>query len=167
MYLKDNYLYLIYSNRNSDDSLPYSIQMMFDSSLSIVSKELRKKGANKINIICTFALFTEGIDSFIQAYKDNLFKIGITGTKGKTTTSTFCAYLLEKLGYKTLLVGNMGIPSLELVEQAKNSDFVIIETSSYQASDLLSFPKTAILLNLFHDHVAWHLTYENYYRKIK
>lgn len=38
-----------------------------------VSKELRKKGANKINIICTFALFTEGIDSFIQAYKDNLF----------------------------------------------------------------------------------------------
>lgn len=38
-----------------------------------VSEELRKKGANKINIICTFALFTEGIDKFIQAYKDNLF----------------------------------------------------------------------------------------------
>lgn len=34
---------------------------------------MRKKGANKINIICTFALFTEGIDNFIQAYKDNLF----------------------------------------------------------------------------------------------
>ena len=37
--------------------------------------------------------------------------IAFTGTKGKTTTSTFCAYILEKLGYKTLLVGNMGVPT--------------------------------------------------------
>ena len=107
---------------------------------------------------------TEKTLFFSEIEDSNVKTIAITGTKGKTTTSTFCAYLLEKLGYKTLLVGNMGIPSLELVEQAKNSDFVVMETSSFQASDLLSFPKTAILLNLFHDHVAWHLTYENYYK---
>lgn len=107
---------------------------------------------------------TEKTLFFNEIEDSNVKTIAITGSKGKTTTSTFCAYLLEKLSYKTLLVGNMGIPSLELVEQAKNSDFVVIETSSFQASDLLSFPKTAILLNLFHDHVAWHLTYENYYK---
>ena len=38
--------------------------------------------------------------------------IAITGTKGKTTTSTFCAYLLKQIGYKVLLVGNMGVPAI-------------------------------------------------------
>ena len=90
--------------------------------------------------------------------------IAFTGTKGKTTTSTFCAYILEKLGYKTLLVGNMGVPTMEILDEVKNNDYVVLEISSYQASDLLMFPETAVLLSLFHDHVAWHLTYENYYK---
>lgn len=106
---------------------------------------------------------TEKTIFFSELENSKVKTIAITATKGKTTTSTFCEYLLKKLGYKTLLLGNMGIPAIELIDQAKNSDYVIIEISSYQASDLLSFPKTAILLNLFHDHISWHLTYKNYH----
>lgn len=107
---------------------------------------------------------TEKTLFFGEIEGNNVKTIAITGTKGKTTTSTFCAYILEKLGYKTLLVGNMGVPTIEILDEAKSSDYVVLEISSYQASDLLMFPETAVLLSLFHDHVAWHLTYENYYK---
>ncbi len=89
--------------------------------------------------------------------------IAITGTKGKTTTSTFCAYILKKLGYKVLLAGNMGVPTIELIDKAEDYDFAVVEISSYQASDLLSFPTFAVLLNLFPEHINWHLTHNNYY----
>ena len=107
---------------------------------------------------------TEKTLFFSELACTNVKTIAITGTKGKTTTSTFCAYLLEKLGYKVLLAGNIGVPTLELLDEAKKCDFVIVEISSYQASDLLSFPSIAILLNLFPEHINWHLTHENYYK---
>ena len=89
--------------------------------------------------------------------------IGITGTKGKTTTSTFCATLLQKLGYKILLCGNMGVATIKLIDEAKKMDYVVVEMSSYQCSDLLSFPTLAILLNLFPEHLQWHLSHQQYY----
>lgn len=102
---------------------------------------------------------------FFGELEDKKIKsIAITGTKGKTTTSTFCAYLLEKIGYKVLLAGNMGIPTIDLLDKIDEYDFVVIEISSYQASDLVSFPKIGILLNLFPEHINWHLTHENYYK---
>ena len=65
----------VYMGTDVKDKNVLIVDDMISSGGSIleVSKELRKNGANKINIICTFALFTEGIDKFIQAYKDNLF----------------------------------------------------------------------------------------------
>lgn len=102
---------------------------------------------------------------FFGELKDKKIKtIAITGTKGKTTTSTFCAYLLEKLGYKVLLAGNMGVPTIELLNKVDKYDFVVVEISSYQTSDLLSFPEFGILLNLFPEHINWHLTHDNYYK---
>lgn len=90
--------------------------------------------------------------------------IAITGTKGKTTTSTFCAYLLKQMGYKVLLVGNMGVPAIELIREAKNVDFVVAELSSYQCSDLKVNIDYGVVLNLFPEHIDWHKTHENYYK---
>jgi len=90
--------------------------------------------------------------------------ITITGTKGKTTTTTFCAHLLSKMGYKTVLCGNMGVPTIKLIQEAKDSDFVVVEISSYQASDLnVMTIDAAILLNLFPEHIDWHGTHARYY----
>ncbi|GMO60742.1 MAG: UDP-N-acetylmuramoyl-L-alanine--D-glutamate ligase [Rickettsiales bacterium] len=102
---------------------------------------------------------------FYSEMKDaKTMTIGITGTKGKTTTSTFCNYILEKIGYKTLLTGNMGVPTIKLIDEAKTCDFIVTELSSYQTSDLQEFPKAGILLNLYPEHIDWHLTHENYYK---
>lgn len=89
--------------------------------------------------------------------------IGITGTKGKTTTATFCAYILKKMGYEVMLAGNMGVPTIELIDKAKEKDFVVVELSSYQTSDLLSFPTVGVLLNLFPEHIDWHGNHGRYY----
>ena len=101
---------------------------------------------------------------FFDEIKGKTKTIAITGTKGKTTTSTFCAYLLEKLGYNVLLVGNMGVPAIELIEEAKNVDFVVAELSSYQCSDLKANIDYGVVLNLFPEHIDWHKTHENYYK---
>ena len=126
--------------------------------VSIYKKEIieaKKKGV----------LFITEKSLFFGELKNKKIKtIAITGTKGKTTTSVFCAYLLEKIGYKVLLVGNMGIPSINFIDEIDKYDFVIIELSSYQTSDLIDFPTFGILLNLFPEHINWHLTHENYYK---
>ncbi len=106
---------------------------------------------------------TEKTLFFGELKNSKTITIGITGTKGKTTTSTFCVYLLEKIGYNVMLAGNMGIPTIELLDEAKKKDFVIIELSSYQTSDLQEFPTIAVLLNLFPEHLQWHHTHEKYY----
>lgn len=106
---------------------------------------------------------TEKTIFYDELKNSKVITVGITGTKGKTTTTTFCAYLLEKLGYNVMLTGNMGIPTIELIEEAKKKDFVITELSSYQASDLQAFPKLGVLLNLFPEHIQWHQTHEKYY----
>jgi len=107
---------------------------------------------------------TEKTLFFAELESKKIQSIAITGTKGKTTTSTFCAYLLKKLNYRVLLAGNMGVPTIELLDGIDNYDFVVVEISSYQASDLLAFPDIGILLNLFPEHINWHLNHENYYR---
>jgi UDP-N-acetylmuramoylalanine--D-glutamate ligase len=89
--------------------------------------------------------------------------IAISGTKGKTTTSTFCAYLLENMGYKVLLGVNMGIPTIKLNKEAKKTDFVVLEMSSYQTSDLMTNVDVGIILNLFPEHIDWHGTHDIYY----
>ena len=116
----------------------------------------------KKNFNMTF--ITEKTLFFGELENEKVKTIAITGTKGKTTTSTFCYYILKKLGYNVLLAGNMGIPAIELIDEAKKCDFVVLEISSYQASDLLSFPNVGVVLNLFPEHINWHLTHENYYK---
>ncbi|MDR2526627.1 MAG: UDP-N-acetylmuramoyl-L-alanine--D-glutamate ligase [Rickettsiales bacterium] len=106
---------------------------------------------------------TEKTIFYSELALEKVVTIGITGTKGKTTSSTFCDHILKKIGYKTLLTGNIGVPTIGLIDEAKKSDFVITELSSYQCSDLISFPKVGILLNLYHEHVDWHRTRKNYY----
>lgn len=100
---------------------------------------------------------------FAELENEKVKVIAITGTKGKTTTSIFCAYILEKLGYKVMLMGNMGVPTIEQIENAKKCDYVVIELSSYQTSDLLSFPGIGVILNLFPEHIDWHRSHKNYY----
>lgn len=88
--------------------------------------------------------------------------IGVTGTKGKSTTTALIAHLLRASGRRVALCGNIGVPLLELVEPAIAPDWWAIELSSFQTRDMGTPPEIAVLLNLYPEHLDWHGSIENY-----
>jgi UDP-N-acetylmuramoyl-L-alanine---L-glutamate ligase len=85
--------------------------------------------------------------------------IGITGTKGKSTTSALLAHTLKGLGKNTALGGNIGVPVSELPADVS---YAVIEVSSFQAANLEGVFDAAILTSFFPEHLDWHGTAENY-----
>ena len=91
--------------------------------------------------------------------------IGITGTKGKSTTTQFCSDLLSNAHKRVKIAGNFGVPPLDLWDElvVKKIDFIVFELSSFQLEGLEQSPHIAIFLNLFNDHIDRHGTLENYF----
>ena len=90
--------------------------------------------------------------------------IGITGTKGKSTTSSMLNHILNSIGYKSVLVGNIGTSVLEIIDKIENYDYIVVEFSSYQCAMLEEYLDYSVVLNLFPEHIDWHMTHENYYK---
>lgn len=89
--------------------------------------------------------------------------IGVTGTKGKGTTSTLIAKILEASGYKVHLGGNIGIPPLELLKNdIKPDDWVVLELANFQLIDLKTSPHIAVCLMVVPEHMDWHEDIEEY-----
>ncbi|MBX4204658.1 MAG: UDP-N-acetylmuramoyl-L-alanine--D-glutamate ligase [Candidatus Doudnabacteria bacterium] len=85
--------------------------------------------------------------------------IGVTGTKGKGTTSTLAAKILEAGGYKVWLAGNIGTDPFEFIDSIKPEDLVVLELSSFQLQDLHRSPHIAVVLNITADHLDESGTY--------
>ena len=88
--------------------------------------------------------------------------IGVTGTKGKGTTSTLISNILESTGYDVYLAGNIGLPRLDLLPRLKSTSWVVLELSSTQLTDLHKSPHIAVVLNITTDHLDWHKDREEY-----
>ena len=87
----------------------------------------------------------------------------VTGTKGKSTTTALLAHLLRAGGARTALAGNIGLPLLELPDEAV--DYLAIELSSYQTGDVADSgarPDVAVALNIFPEHLDWHGSHARY-----
>lgn len=90
--------------------------------------------------------------------------IGITGTKGKSTTTSLIYALLKQAGRKAHLVGNIGNPMLsELISSNNEDDIWVCELSSYQLSDIDYSPHIGVMVSLFPEHMDYHGGVENYY----
>lgn len=87
--------------------------------------------------------------------------IGVTATKGKSTTSKLIAHLVGKAGVDVRLGGNIGAPALDLLG---DDALAVIELSSYQIADLEAGPETAVVGNVHAEHVNWHGSVEAYRR---
>ena len=87
----------------------------------------------------------------------------VTGTKGKSTTSSIIGHLLTGLGYKALVGGNFGAAPYD-PQHAGDYDYWVIEVSSYTATDLASTPPVTAVTSLHPDHLPWHGGVERYYR---
>lgn len=89
--------------------------------------------------------------------------IGVTGTKGKGTTSTLIAEILEAMGEKVHLGGNIGISPLDLLKnEIEADDWVVLELANFQLIDLKYGPKIAVCLIVTPEHLDWHKTVEGY-----
>ena len=86
--------------------------------------------------------------------------IGVTGTKGKSTTSTLVEQILGAAGQSVALCGNIGVPVTHVDTSAT---FVVVEVSSYQASDCTTSPAVGVLTALGEDHIPWHGSLERYH----
>ncbi|RII28092.1 MAG: UDP-N-acetylmuramoyl-L-alanine--D-glutamate ligase [Geobacter sp.] len=89
--------------------------------------------------------------------------VAITGTNGKTTTTTLAGEIFKANGYRTFVGGNIGNPLIELIESGEPIDQVVAEISSFQLEWITSFhPQVAALLNLSEDHLDRYASFQEY-----
>lgn len=108
------------------------------------------------------SLVTSTIKIFFDQFKGKI--IGVTGTKGKGTTSTLIANILATYGYNTFLAGNIGEPVLSLLPKTDKSAWAVLELSSFQLQDLNKSPNIAVVLFISCDHLDVHKNIDEYVR---
>ena len=91
--------------------------------------------------------------------------IGITGSKGKSTTASLAAHMAARAGLDVRLAGNIGVPLAGFLgpDPGPPPDLWVLELSSFQTSDLDASPPVGVLLNLFREHTDWHGSQERYH----
>ena len=98
------------------------------------------------------------------ANKGNIDVIGVTGTKGKSTTASLIHHIFSKDGITSKLVGNIGIPMLEvLMDNHDDKTIFVCELSSYQLDDVKFSPHIAVVVSLFSDHLPYHGSIDKYH----
>lgn len=97
---------------------------------------------------------------FFQCFRDQI--IGITGTKGKSTITTLIYHLLKEAGMDTILVGNIGIPVFDHMEEVGPDTRIVCELSCHQLEYMTVSPHIAILTNLHEEHLDHYGTLEKY-----
>ncbi len=91
--------------------------------------------------------------------------VAITGSNGKTTTTTLAGEMLKEAGFRTLVAGNIGVAVVGLVEDSADDTWSVLEVSSFQLESTVEFhPAISVILNITPDHLDRHGTFENYAR---
>ena len=103
---------------------------------------------------------TSQTEVLLELFREQV--IGVTGTKGKSTTASLLQHIFEQAGRQSLLAGNIGVPPFELLEKTDPSTVIILEMSSHQLETLTISPATAILLNIFEEHLDHYESYKAY-----
>lgn len=88
--------------------------------------------------------------------------VGITGSDGKTTTTSMINAILQKAGYNTFLGGNIGTPLFTRLPEIKPDDIVVLELSSFQLMNMHVSPQIAVITNITPNHLNIHKDYEEY-----
>lgn len=106
--------------------------------------------------------YTSQTEIFLEAHRDKV--IGITGTKGKSTTSSMMYHVLSKcLDKKVILLGNIGEPCLDYYDEIDDDTIVVFEMSCHQLCHTKVSPHVAVFLNLYEEHLDYYKTIEKYF----
>lgn len=127
---------------------------------------VRSSGINPNLIIKDNHKLNEKITTQLNLFLDKVNKnnvIGITGTKGKGTTSTLIYKILIESGFDSVLAGNIGIPFLDVLDKLNKDTLIVLELSSFQLADLkAASPHIAVCLMVSEDHLNWHGSLSSY-----
>lgn len=103
---------------------------------------------------------TSQTDLFLEFYHKQI--IGITGTKGKSTTSSLIYHIIKSYSDDVVFVGNIGVPPFDVIEEIKLSSRIVFELSSHQLEYIHRAPHISILLNIFQEHLDHYKNFRDY-----
>lgn len=149
LFENDNFTKQIFYDKNQENFSDYDIVL---KSPGICLKD-------KLNQIDTSKISSQ-TDLFLQAFSSQC--IGVTGTKGKSTTASFIFHIINKLYQNSFIAGNIGIPLFDIIEQIDLKTKIVVELSSHQLEFIHKAPHISILLNLFEEHLDHYNSYEDY-----
>ena len=121
---------------------------------------LKTPGISLLNKNVDLSKITSQTDLFLEEFHDQI--IGITGTKGKSTTSTLIYHLLKESGRDAILAGNIGIPIFDIIEKIDKKSIIVFELSAHQLQFIHRSPHIGILLNVFEEHLDHFGTFDAY-----
>ena len=164
----------IYIADKKKDLLEKNIELMEDIYVEVVLGEEYLIGIEQYDLIIKapgislkdidISKFENKIISQLELFLRfvNVYTIGITGTKGKSTTSTLMYQILKDQGKDAFLLGNIGEPIFNDLEQITEQSIVVIELSSHALEFVKSSPNIAILLNVYEEHLDHYVSQEKY-----
>jgi len=170
-YLKDQKIYIADKKENFQNNYDF---LREDKNSVYISGENYLNNLNEFDIIMKSpGISFVGIDTnkFLSKVKSQLellleyfkvFTIGITGTKGKSTTSSLIYKVLQEQNIKTKFLGNIGIPVFDYIDEIEENMTIVLEMSSHQLEYMDISPNIAILLNIFEEHLDHYESFEKY-----
>lgn len=170
-YLKNQEIYIADKKENFQDDYDFLIE---DNYVHFISGESYLDGLEAYDIIMKapgISFAGMDISKFIHKIKSQLellleffdvTTIGITGTKGKSTTTTLIYRVLQDQNVNSMLLGNIGIPVFDYVDDINKNMFLVLEMSSHQLEYMELSPNISILLNVFEEHLDHYDSFEKY-----
>lgn len=170
-YLKEQHLYIADRKENFEEMHE---TLKKDINLTTISGEKYLENLEDYDVIMKSpGISFVGIDTtkYIHKIKSqlellleffNIFTIGITGTKGKSTTSSLIYKILKDQNIKSILLGNIGIPVFDYIDTIQEDMTMVLEMSSHQLEYMELSPNIAILLNVYEEHLDHYESFEKY-----
>lgn len=146
---EDNYIKFISGDKYLDNLEDYDIIM-------------KTPGISFVGIDTTNFLYKikSQMELFLEFF--DVFTIGVTGTKGKSTTSSLIYKILRDQNVKSLLLGNIGVPVFDYIDDIEKDTIIVLEMSSHQLEYMKKSTNISIILNIYEEHLDHYKTLEDY-----
>ncbi|MCR4965088.1 MAG: UDP-N-acetylmuramoyl-L-alanine--D-glutamate ligase [Bacteroidales bacterium] len=134
----------------------------YDRNLNEYDFILKSPGISfsKLDYLVETERITSQTDLFLQEFHAQV--VGITGTKGKSTTASLIYHLFKEAGRDTILAGNIGVPLFDIIDKMTPQTVVVAELSAHQLEFLHRSPDYAVLLNIYQEHLDHFNSFNNY-----
>lgn len=170
-YLKQQHIYIADQKENFQKQYNF---LACDKNVTIISGENYLENLNNYDIIMKtpgISLVRIDITEYQHKIKSQLellleffdnFTIGVTGTKGKSTTSSLIYKILKDQNVNSMLLGNIGVPVFDYIDKIEKDMILVLEMSSHQLEYMEVSPNIAILLNVYQEHLDHYKSFEKY-----